>query len=467
MQNHSQFIPYQTILAERQGRGFSEAEVADILYQVLLQLLQWHDQGQAYGFISLETIAQDPVSNQVVILQSGQFVSGYLAPEVAQSGQISPSGDIYALGVAIAVLLTGQAPETLRNFDGSWNWSDRCVVSDQFEQIVNLALTDYATHRYVNARQILAALFPNLQVPATAISEPLTTVIVNPALSSSPKSASLGLAVGVGITILCGALGFGVSKLIAPQNNVANSIVNTPEANPVSISPTVTVTATPSPSPTSTIQSPSIPPTPTNPFENSRFPQAACGDPMPNDNGSAISLYPVFVEYSDSNLQQIKSQFCQDALPKIRKDTNRQAVQVASFSSRDRAVLFTDFLSKRVKGVSVGEPTILPISRSSNSIAVVISNDRVSFANGANYAIVSGNVSSSQKRQYVLNCGSGQQFNAALVQGQANLRLIDPNGATVISGSNNLSARLPISGDYTIEISAFEPANFNLRIEVL
>lgn len=466
MQNHSQFTPYQQILAERQGRGVSEAEVTEILRQVLLQLIQWHDQGQAYGFISLETIAQNQISNQVVLLQGSQFVSGYLAPEVSQSGQISPSGDIYALGVAIAVLLTGQPPETLRNFDGTWNWSDRCVVSDQFEQILNLALTDHATHRYVNARQMLAALFPNLQVPVSRSSEPPTTVIMNPALSSSPKPASFGLAVGVGITILCGILGFGVSKLIAPQNNVTNSVINTPEAlSPVSISPTVTVTATPSP--TSISQSPSSPPTPTNPFENSRFPQAACGDPMPNDNGSTISLYPVFVEYSDSNLQQIKAQFCQDALPKIRKDTNRQAVQVASFTSRDRAVLFTDFLSKRIKGASVGEPTILPSSRSSNSIAAVISNDRVSFANGASYAIVSSNVSSSQKRQYVLNCGSGQQFNASLVQGQANLRLIDPNGATVTSGSNNLSARLAVSGDYTIEVSAFEPANFNLRIEVL
>lgn len=463
MQNHSQFIPYQTILAERQGRGFSEAEVIELLYQVLLQLLQWHDQGQAYGFISLETIAQDQISHQVILLQGSQFANGYLAPEVSQSGQISTSGDIYALGVAIAVLLTGQPPEALRNFDGSWNWNDRCVVSDQLEQTLNLALADAPIHRYANARYLLAALFPNLQVSAAVIDKSSTTVVVNQ--TSSPKSASLGLAVGAGITILCGALGFGVSKLLIPQNNAANSVINTPEANPASISPTVTITSTPSLA--STLRSPIIPPTSTNPFENSRFPQAACGDPLSNDNGSAISLYPVFVEYSDSNLQQIKSRFCEDALPKIRKDTNRQAVQVASFTSRDRAVLFTDFLSKRVKGVSVGEPTILPSSLSSTANATVVSSDRVSFANGASNAIVSGNVSSSQKRQYVLNCGIGQQLNASLVQGQANLRLIDPNGTTVSSGSNNLSSRLSISGDYTVEVSAFEPANFNLRIDVL
>lgn len=116
----------------------------------------------------------------------------------------------------------------------------------------------------------------------------------------------------------------------------------------------------------------------------------------------------------------------------------------------------------------MGEPTIMSSSRtSSSSESVVVSSDRLDFLSGSNNTIVSGTVSSSQKRQYVLNCGSGQQFNAALLQGQANLRLIDPNGATVANGSSSLSVRLPRSGDYTVEVSAFDPISFNLRIEVL
>lgn len=464
MQNYSPFKPYQQILAERQGRGFSEAEVTEILRQALLQLIQWHDQGQAYGLISLETIAYDMASSQVILLQDNQFVSGYTAHEVAQSGQISTSGDIYALGVAIAVLLTGQAPETLRNFNGSWNWSDRCVISDQFEQIINLALTDHATNRYANARQMFVAVFPNLQVPMPEFAN-LSTKVEESQTTIPPKSSSLGLMIGIGITILCGAVGFGVSRFIVPNNNIAtNNVVNTPIPE---IKATVTVTpisTVPSPSPT---QSASVSLFPTNPFDNAKFPQAACGDPIPAENSSSISLYPVFIDYSNTNLQQVQSQFCQDALSKVRKDTNRQAVQVASFTSRNRAVLFADFLRKRLKSAEVGEPTILPSSRSSSAGATVVSIDRVSFVNGSNNAIVSGNVLPSEKRQYVLNCGSGQQFNTSLLQGQANLKLIDPNGLTVASGSNNLSARLSSSGDYTVEISSFEAANFNLRIEVL
>ena len=395
MQNHSQFTSYQQILSERQGRGFTEAEVAETLYPVLNQLVKWHDQNQAYGFISLETIAYDHGASQVVLLQGNQFVNGYVAPEVSQSGQTTPTGDMYALGVVIAVLLTGQSPQTLRNLDGSWNWSDRCVISDQFEQILNLALADHAAYRYVNSRQMLAALFPNLQIPIAEISITSTTIVANQQ-SGSPKSASLGLAIGACITAFFALLGFGISKLMVSQNNpVANNINTIPSpiiTTSVAIAPpTISLTPTSIQSPTPS-QSPSAPPISTNPFESSKFPQPACGDPPPSDNGSSISLYPVFVEYSDRNLQQIQSQFCLDAISKVRKDTNRQAVQVASFTSRDRAVLFADFLSKRVKGVDIGEPTILPSSLSGRVNSKVVSSDQISFANGANNAIVTGNI---------------------------------------------------------------------------
>ena len=121
-----------------------------------------------------------------------------------------------------------------------------------------------------------------------------------------------------------------------PQDNAVNNVANSQSPNPsVSIFPTVTITATPSPTSSATIspapnQGSTVTNIPINPFENSSFPQSACGDAIPAGNSSPISLYPVFVEYSDNNLQRIKAQFCQDALPKTRKGTNRQAVQIAS-----------------------------------------------------------------------------------------------------------------------------------------
>ncbi|CAN1211459.1 serine/threonine-protein kinase [Tumidithrix helvetica PCC 7403] len=100
-------------------------------------------------------------------------------------------------------------------------------------------------------------------------------------------------------------------------------------------------------------------------------------------------------------------------------------------------------------------------------IPAIVSLERVSFAEGSIAAVVRGSLAPNQKRQYVLNCGQGQQLNATIFQGQATVTLIAPNGAAIASGDNKLSARLPISGDYIIEVSAPAPTSFNLRIEVL
>jgi serine/threonine protein kinase len=159
MQNFSQYLTYRSLLAKKQGKGFSEAEVKEILQQALNQLAKFHDRNQAHGSISLDTVAHDPSQMQVVLVAgNGNSNPVYLAPEVLQTKQSTPSGDIYALGVVIIVLLTGMPPEALKLADGKWNWQDRCIVSDQFIQILNIALNPNRSFRYVNAAQMLKAL---------------------------------------------------------------------------------------------------------------------------------------------------------------------------------------------------------------------------------------------------------------------------------------------------------------------
>jgi serine/threonine protein kinase len=159
MQNFSQYLTYRSLLAKKQGKGFSEAEVKDILQQSLYQLSKFHDRNQAHGSISLDTVAHDPSQMQVMLVAgNGNSNPIYLAPEVLQTKQSTPSADIYALGVVIIVLLTGMPPEALKLADGRWNWQDRCIVSDQFIQILNIALNPNRSFRYVNAAQMLKAL---------------------------------------------------------------------------------------------------------------------------------------------------------------------------------------------------------------------------------------------------------------------------------------------------------------------
>lgn len=86
MHNSTQGITYGTLLDQRQGQGFSEAEVRSILQQVLPQLAQIHNQGLLHGAISLDTLVQNEINRQVILVSSTNLnVLLYTAPEQLQS----------------------------------------------------------------------------------------------------------------------------------------------------------------------------------------------------------------------------------------------------------------------------------------------------------------------------------------------------------------------------------------------
>jgi SPOR domain len=131
---------------------------------------------------------------------------------------------------------------------------------------------------------------------------------------------------------------------------------------------------------TTTRVEPPVSPTPTstnspNPFDSDSFPKAGCGDTMPTDKKTdTIKLYPVFVDYSDSNLQTIKANYCGDALKITTKDKGKYVIQVASFTSEERANQFKEFLARKLgsTSVEVGEATVIgakPIPKSTKNVA--------------------------------------------------------------------------------------------------
>jgi hypothetical protein len=108
---------------------------------------------------------------------------------------------------------------------------------------------------------------------------------------------------------------------------------------------------------------------PTNPFDRASFPKESCGDKLPNDSKTnTAKLYPVFIDYNESNLQTVKANYCRDALKKPSKDKDQEAIQVASFTSEERANQFKEFLGNKLGSVSaeVGEPRIIAVKLKGN-----------------------------------------------------------------------------------------------------
>lgn len=99
---------------------------------------------------------------------------------------------------------------------------------------------------------------------------------------------------------------------------------------------------------------------PTNPFDSVSFPQAGCGDKLPkNAKADNFKFYPVFVGWgSKVNLEIVKSKFCGDAIQKYRIDQGHESIQVASFTSEERANQFKQFIATKLGGAEVGVPTV-------------------------------------------------------------------------------------------------------------
>jgi len=58
-------------------------------------------------------------------------------------------------------------------------------------------------------------------------------------------------------------------------------------------------------------------------------------------------------------LQNIQANFCHDAFTRNRKDTDEKVVQVASFSSIEKAQSFREFISNKIGSGEVGQPTLI------------------------------------------------------------------------------------------------------------
>ena len=172
------------------------------------------------------------------------------------------------------------------------------------------------------------------------------------------------------------ALLVGCNETTTVATSVSPSATPSPTTTPVV--PKKTPTPKSTTTPVASEKTPTSTPTATNspnPFDSDSFPKAGCGDKMPTDKKTdTVKLYPVFVDYSDSNLQTIKANYCGDALKITTKDKDKYIIQVASFTDEKRVNQFKEFLARKLgsTSVEVGEATVIgakPIPKSTKNVA--------------------------------------------------------------------------------------------------
>ncbi|MBW4511916.1 MAG: serine/threonine protein kinase [Scytonematopsis contorta HA4267-MV1] len=180
---------------KQQGLRFSEAEVRQLLLQILPVLDYVHSMGVIHRDISPDNIIHRNIDQLPVLIDFGgvkqvaanvasQYYQqgeatlppsmssamspsmgtllgkiGYSPPEQMQTGLVEPHSDLYALAATIVVLLTGKQPqELIDTYNLTWQWRREVNLSHNFAMVLDQMLSPLPGGRFQSARQLLEAL---------------------------------------------------------------------------------------------------------------------------------------------------------------------------------------------------------------------------------------------------------------------------------------------------------------------
>ncbi|MEB3232879.1 MAG: serine/threonine-protein kinase, partial [Leptolyngbyaceae bacterium] len=228
---------YQNLLEQRQqtGQNFTEAEILQLLRDILPVLGYIHNKGVIHRDISPDNLIQRERDRLPVLIDFGGVKQaamtavsgiaenearmsasispasispapmtpapmtivgkqGYAPPEQMTSGRVFPHSDFYALGVTVLVLMTGQSPYPLLDPNSPGFWQTQLSLSALLTRVLRKMLAIYPSDRYATATDILTALFPNAHLP-NAQPPIIQPAITTPPLPATPPSTARTVAV--------------------------------------------------------------------------------------------------------------------------------------------------------------------------------------------------------------------------------------------------------------------------------
>ncbi len=217
VQDYVEGDTYWDLLDKRykQGQNFSEAEIIQLLQDMLPVLGYIHSVDVVHRDISPDNIILRRADNKPVLIDFGGVKQlpasqgfwvtqlgvnrtllgkkGYAPEEQLRQGKAFPCSDLYSLAVSALVLLTGKEPQHLYDsYQGNWRWGSEIKVSPQLEAILKKMVAYKPSERYQNAQQVnkdLQKMSSKPSIPSKA-SIPSSAPVV-PKVNSNPHSTKL------------------------------------------------------------------------------------------------------------------------------------------------------------------------------------------------------------------------------------------------------------------------------------
>lgn len=530
VQDYIDGTSYRDLLNQRlaQGMTFSEAEVRQLLQNMLPILAHIHSKGIIHRDISPDNILQRRSDQLPILIDFGvvkevftrvQMLAvpthatsvgklGYAPSEQMQSGRAYPSSDLYSLAVTGLVLLTGKEPQVL--FDDvnlTWQWQTFAAVSPGLTQVLNRAISYRPGDRFQSVSEMAQALgsattsqplarpapAPASQVKTLAVGRPYQpTQVAAPPPAVGPRARRVTApdppsawenpwVVLVIATILALLAGLGGWLTVTLLNRPANQPTPTPEAT-VAPSP---ATPPPEPAPAPAVEPKSYDQAlplslgqsktlsgalASNETINYKV-QAEAGQILKlglTGEGVLLTVLDSQGEPVDGTAQRVLS--WQGALP----NRGEYTVQLRPVQGLNQSnyQLEASLNPAPPPDTSTGQPnpavdgTVNPTPGTKPTIT----EQRLQIPAGQTRLLVTGQVNPEVVRRYVISARAGQTMVLDLpkVTGPVTLDVRGPSGELIADAARVISwqGQLGQDGDYRVDVTSLRSADYTLQITI-
>lgn len=442
---------------------------------------------------------------------------GYAPPEQLQTGKVYPNSDLYALAATCLALLTGREPQSLLDSQTlTWRWQSHATISEGLGSLLRKMLAVYPGDRFQSAREVLAALPANPSQQSTLLpsssddparhsTSPISlktypadksippvvsySSSLQPPISPSPLSERESLKRprnirrGLGRTMpLAMAATFLIALGVAvpvvwrtwTRNSNSNDVwvsgakLPASEASRILDSQGVnsSSSALKSPSDSSSASDSS-----NGKALNSRPPQPV---QFPPDKISTVvqgklegnELQPYVLKGAQGQIMTASLEGEGVTMNLLR--SNQEGIDEAAYRTQSwTGVLPADdqyLIQVTGSGAYSLDVAMSPLSRPTEG-----QTHRVSFARGTSGTTVTGRIAPKQVRRYLIRAQQGQILALKVLQGTVSLSAIAPDGQRIggsTTNSKGWQGRLPMAGDYVIELSSRQPEDYALSLEI-
>ncbi|MBE9012902.1 hypothetical protein IQ250_22130, partial [Pseudanabaenaceae cyanobacterium LEGE 13415] len=412
---------------------------------------------------------------------------GYAPPEQLQTGNVSPHSDLYALGASCLVLLTGREPQSLLDSQTlAWQWQPYAQISDPLAIVLQKMLALHPNDRYQSAREAWADLQPLMEGS-------VKSTLLNP-MVQSPASVDRDIAPAARDINLKQTAAMIRTQLFM-TNHSENSASDTPKTglskSASRRAATLNQWTVPAAIAASLLVSTGIgmhlfrmtEPLPSTQQIRADAPHRNGGD---TNNGKPKQIRFAPGEISavvQGNLVEHNSQIYtvsasqgqmmivtiegagvfMNLLQQNGQAINNSAHRTRSWTSQ---LPKTDEYKIEVTGSGAYslDVTITPVSQFVNSNV-----QHIRFARGERQTTVTGEAQPNKIRRYLLKASAGQVMGVRALKGDVSLVVLAPNGQRIggsSAESRNWKNRLPMDGEYTIEVSSKQKQPFALGFEI-